>query len=162
MILPFDEFGNLPDGIHDATVAEMASRFGRSSQRDKILADVLRIDIACFAVFLLRYPNEPEERHPLHNPSRRDLMMDKGPIESDLHYRGGQEGLRILRQGLADAVSIPSDMRDNFVEVQISHLHLLIGELESRLADYEVRRANPTRVEPALGLAEPTSPYKAK
>ena len=41
MLEDFDEAGNLPRGIHDATIAEISLRFGGNPRRAKVLADLL-------------------------------------------------------------------------------------------------------------------------
>jgi hypothetical protein len=43
MLPPFDDFGNLPPGIHVCSVAEFAARFGRGSdEREAEMSELLR------------------------------------------------------------------------------------------------------------------------
>jgi hypothetical protein len=48
MIPPFDELGNLPSGIHPATLVEIDSKFGHSSEIRRVQMDSVRwmIDLA--------------------------------------------------------------------------------------------------------------------
>jgi hypothetical protein len=40
MIPPFNEFGELPPGVHEATFAELAARFGFSRSRRRLLSEL--------------------------------------------------------------------------------------------------------------------------
>lgn len=48
MIPPFDDFGNLPPGIHRATLEEIEARFGRESETRRVQMESIRwmIDLA--------------------------------------------------------------------------------------------------------------------